>query len=279
MAAFHRYDLEDVLAVWPQDLSWRRERELGVPLMRAPYGINLYAGCSSVEPDGLALGRSWEYPNAPFRLLGTHLTEISSRVSVMRAPIFAEAMNALFPTYKITNVRRIAAFLGQTIVESNGFADLEENLNYRAETVTRIFGNRLPGDGSKAEDYAHNPEKLANLAYAGRFGNGDAASGDGWRYRGRGLIQTTFKDNYAVVERETKLGVLSNPDLLLQPYNAVWSACVFWKQTDLNRLADANNIKDLTKRVNAARLHLEERVNCTERAHRVLARALGWTRR
>ena len=105
-----------------------------------------------------------------------------------------EALSVLLPDYEINTPNRIAAFIAQCAHESASFTALHENLNYRSETLSKVWPKKFPA--SIAEQYAHKPEAIANRAYASRMGNGDEASGDGWRYCGRGLIQLTGKDNY-----------------------------------------------------------------------------------
>jgi putative chitinase len=122
---------------------------------------------------------------------------------------------------------------------------------------------------------AGNPEKLANRVYANKIGNGDEASGDGWRYRGRGLIQVTGRANYLAFEKHTGIPALSQPDLLSQPRYAVWSACLFWHDVKGNAFADMRDIRGLTERINAKRLHVDQRIRQTEIARRSLRLALG----
>ena len=106
---------------------------------------------------------------------------------------WAKAMGDVFPTYDINTPNRVAAFLAQCGHESGGWTTFEENLNYSAQGLQGIFGSHFHGD---ADQYARQPEKIANRIYCNRMGNGDEASGDGWKYRGRGPIQLTGKANY-----------------------------------------------------------------------------------
>ncbi len=106
-----------------------------------------------------------------------------------------EALCQILPDYDIHTVPRVAAFLAQTAHESGGYRAIKENLNYKAESLMRVWPRYFP-TMEIAKQYAHNQEKIANRAYGGRMGNGDEASGDGWRYCGRGLIQLTGKSNY-----------------------------------------------------------------------------------
>jgi putative chitinase len=136
---------------------------------------------------------------------------------------------------------------------------LEENLNYKAATLTRIWPQRYPA--GIAEQYAGKPELIANKSYGGRMGNGPEASGDGWKFRGRGLLQLTGKDNYRncskfMFQDDT---LLENPDILLDAYYAIHSACWFWHKNNLNQFADSNDFVTMTKKINGGTIGLEDR--------------------
>jgi putative chitinase len=139
--------------------------------------------------------------------------------------------------FGITTADRLAAFLAQVAHESAGFTRLEENLNYSAKRLTAVWPRRFPTLES-AHPYEHQPERLANLVYARRLGNGDADSGDGWRYRGRGLIQLTGRGNYRLCGQALALPLEAEPDQLLQPQIAALAAAQFWHSRGLNELAD-----------------------------------------
>jgi putative chitinase len=121
-----------------------------------------------------------------------------------------------------------------------------------------------------AEQYAQNPEKIANKVYAGRMGNGDEASGDGWKYHGRGLIQLTGKDNYVHFNRDSGVDCVSNPDLLCTPEFAALSAGWFWSTHGLNQISDTGDWVTITKRINGGTLGLDDRVAKTNKALQVL---------
>jgi putative chitinase len=146
----------------------------------------------------------------------------------------------------------MAAFLGHIAKESKGLENLEEGLAYK--TLDRMKGKfkilRHMSDHD-ASAYLRKPEALANKVYAHRLGNRDVASGDGWRYRGRGLIHVTGKANYAAFAREAHVDVVKAPDLLATPRYAAVSAASFWKKHRLNELADAEMYQALSLRVNA----------------------------
>jgi putative chitinase len=159
--------------------------------------------------------------------------------------------------FDINTPERIAGFLAQIGHESGGFRFTSENLNYRAEALTRVWPSRFPP--GIAESYAMQPEKIANRAYANRMGNGDEASGDGWKYRGRGLIQLTGADNYAAFSLDADNEALSDPDSVAEPELAALSAGWFWKKNGLNALADNRDIVGMTRRINGGTNGLDDR--------------------
>ena len=160
--------------------------------------------------------------------------------------------------YDITTPKRVAGFLSQIGHESGGLAMLEENLNYKAETLMRVWPKRFP-TLEFAQQFARNPQKIANSVYANRMGNGDEASGEGWKYRGRGLKQLTGKDNYTAFSKAIGTDFVADPDLLLQPVNAALSAGWFWSANNLNALADNGDVPGMTKRINGCTIGLEQR--------------------
>jgi len=167
--------------------------------------------------------------------------------------------------YKINNVERISHFLAQTNYESGYMNYVEENLNYSAERLLKVFPKYFK-TLDEAKEYEYKGEKIANKVYANRMGNGSEASGDGWKYRGRGLIQLTGKKNYEKFSKwynDSSIFV-DNPDLLLQPQFAVLSAFFYWDINNLNSYIvdneNAYNIcKALTKKINGGYNGLEER--------------------
>jgi putative chitinase len=180
-----------------------------------------------------------------------------------------EALCKILPDYDINTPERIACFLGQTMVESAGYKALIENLNYRPETLVKIWPSHFP-NMDVANQYAHQPEKIANRAYAGRMGNGPEESGDGWNYCGRGLIQITGKANYGAFAQSIDTPVDQIPEFLGTFEGAVQSACWFWESNNLNALADKGDVLGITKKVNGGTLGLEERQQHTAQAHQVL---------
>jgi putative chitinase len=168
-----------------------------------------------------------------------------------------EALCKILPDYEINTVPRVAAFLAQTAHESGGYKALKENLNYRAETLCKVWPKYFPA--GIAEQYAHNQEAIANRAYANRMGNGDEASGDGYRYCGRGLIQLTGKQNYTKFAESIETPVEEIPEFLSTFEGAIQSGCWFWETNNLNQFADSGDILTMTKRINGGTLGLEDR--------------------
>lgn len=172
-----------------------------------------------------------------------------------------------FPGAAIVTPMRLAHTLAQSSVETGGFTRLVENLNYTAERIRAVWPSRF-ATVAAAAPFARNPEALANKVYGGRFGN--VRAGDGWKYRGRGTKQTTFRDNYAEVQAVTGLNVLDDPDQLADPDKGTLAGCVYWKAKGCNALADADDIEALTRRVNGGVNGLAERKAALLRAKKVL---------
>lgn len=172
------------------------------------------------------------------------------------------ALEEILPEYDINTPQRVAAFVAQCAHESGSFRALKENLNYRAETLRKIFPKYFPND-EIARQYASMPNKqeaIANKVYANRMGNGDEASGDGYRYCGRGLIQLTGKDNYSWFAASLEIPVEEASEYLQSFEGAVQSACWFWETNNLNAQADAGDIKLMTKKINGGYIGLEDRI-------------------
>lgn len=182
------------------------------------------------------------------------------------------AMERLLPDYDINTPRRVAAFLAQCGHESGNFKFLKENLNYRWQTLRKIFPKYFPTD-ELAQLYAsrsNRQEAIANRVYASRMGNGDESSGDGFRYCGRGLIQLTGKNNYQSFADSIETPVEDVPEYLQTFEGAVQSACWFWETNSLNRWADAGDIKELTRRINGGYIGLDDRIKHYNHALHVL---------
>ena len=169
-----------------------------------------------------------------------------------------QALTDILPEYEITTPQRVAAFLAQCAHESGGFVFLKENLNYKAASLRRVFPKYFSDDATAAH-YAGKGEMIANRVYANRMGNGDEASGDGFRYCGRGLIQLTGKNNYTFFAGSLDIPVEEASEYLQTFEGAVQSACFFWEQNKLNQYADSGDILTMTKRINGGTIGLEDR--------------------
>lgn len=179
-----------------------------------------------------------------------------------------EPLNNVFEKYDINTPQRQAAFIGQCAHESANFTVLQENLNYSAKGLMATWSSRFP-DMDTAERYERQPEKIANKVYA-RADMGNTDAGDGWKYRGRGIIQLTGKNNYHACGEAIGEDLVNNPDLLLDPKYACLSAGWFWNKRGLNTLADANDIETITKRINGGLNGLLDRQSKTALALEVL---------
>ena len=187
------------------------------------------------------------------------------------------ALEQLLPDYDINTPQRIASFIAQCAHESGNFTALKENLNYKWETLRRLFPKYFPTD-ELAKDYASRPnrqEAIANRIYAGRMGNGDESSGDGFRYCGRGLIQLTGRSNYQAfadsIEVDGRpLNIDEVPEYLATFEGALQSACWYWETSGLNKFADADDILGMTKRINGGVIGLNDRIKHYKHALHVL---------
>ncbi|WP_313456422.1 glycoside hydrolase family 19 protein [Pseudomonas sp.] len=164
------------------------------------------------------------------------------------AGAFLPALNRAMVRWRIDSLVRQAAFLAQVAHESGQLRNLVENLNYSAEALVRTWPSRFAAQTAAA--YARQPEKIANKAYGGRMGNGPEASGDGWRFRGRGLLQVTGRSNYREAGAGLGLPLEDEPDLLEQAEHAAQSAAWWWAKHGLNQLADAGRIRDIGSIIN-----------------------------
>ena len=190
------------------------------------------------------------------------------------------ALEQLLPDYDINTPRRIAAFVAQCAHESGGFTALQENLNYKSDTLRRLFPKYFPTD-ELAKEYAarsNKQEAIANRIYAGRMGNGDESSGDGFRFRGRGLIQLTGRSNYQAfadsIEVDGRpLKIDEVPEYLSCFEGAAQSACWYWETNALNKFADADDILGMTKRINGGTIGLNDRIKHYKHALHVLGAA------
>jgi putative chitinase len=184
------------------------------------------------------------------------------------------ALNETFARWGIATPRQQAAFIGQCGHECGNFRILEENLNYRAATLMKLWPKRFP-TLEIANAYAGNPKKIANSVYASRMGNRDEASGDGYRFRGRGCIQLTGYSNYFHAGKALGVDFVKDPDLVATPKYAALTAGWFWATHGCNELAESGAPTDdngkptwinLTKKINGGTIGLADRVAHTQQA-------------
>lgn len=187
-----------------------------------------------------------------------------------QADLFAPHLNEAMEKFNIIGIARQASFLSQIGVESGQLTRLSEKLVYSPERLMVVWPKRFPNI-AVASQYANNARKLANFVYANRMGNGDAASGDGYKYRGRGLIQLTGKTNYEACGKACGFDLVDTPQLLEFPALASLSAAWFWSANGLNRLADEGDQTMVTQRINGGVHGLAQRKAMFELARKVLS--------
>ena len=197
--------------------------------------------------------------------------KLAGCISNPRISDWYDTLVRILPAYAINTQPRVAAWLAQTGHESGDFRSLVENLNYRAQALVATWPRHFP-TMDIANQYHRMPERIANRAYANRMGNGPESSGDGWKYRGRGLIQVTGKTNYTncslALYGDTTL--VNQPEFLESMDGAVRSACWYWNSRDLNLDADRLNIDTISRKVNGGTKGLEDRQARYQRCMRVL---------
>jgi putative chitinase len=175
------------------------------------------------------------------------------------------AMTEVLPMWEINTVERVAGFIAQCAHESNNFRTLEENLNYSADALNRVFGRYFgPAPKRNAAEYARNPEKIANYVYMDQFRSkagqmGNIQPGDGWRFRGRGLKQLTGRNNYTNFGKTVNMTAEQAAEYVATKKGAIDSACWFWDTAKCNTFADARDIVGLSKRINGGTIGLEDR--------------------
>lgn len=197
---------------------------------------------------------------------------IAAGAGPTQARLFADPLSAVCALFDISTPVRLAAFLAQCLHESGGLVHTEENLHYsKPERIRQMWPTRVASLGDAAKLCGH-PQDLANTVYSLRNGNGDRASGDGWRYRGRGLFQLTGRHNYADAALELARPYIEQPDLVALPSDACATAAWYWHANKLNLLADASNTKAITWAINGPALAgLADRQQLFERAIAALA--------
>jgi putative chitinase len=203
--------------------------------------------------------------------------QLSAVMPRVRTSVWTDPLNEAMERFNVSTPDRVAAFLAQIAHESDECRRLVENLRYSAARLCEVWPKRFPTLHS-AEPYANNPEKLANYVYANRLGNGDTASGDGWRFRGRGLVQLTGRSNYRATGHALGLLLEQLPELLEEPVPSSLAAAQFWDSRGCNALADSapgdNDDADfvrITVLINGGRNGLASRRAYWKRAQEVLS--------
>ncbi|MCY4045821.1 MAG: LysM peptidoglycan-binding domain-containing protein [Cellvibrionales bacterium] len=187
------------------------------------------------------------------------LQQIMPSIAADTANQFAAPLSQGMMQAGINTPLRQSHFIAQLAHESGSFKFLIENLNYSESALNAVFGKYF-SDDKPAADYARKPEAIANCVYADRMGNGDESSGDGWRYRGRGLIQLTGKSNYQSLSEYCGEDYVANPELIADsPEGAVTAAIWYWQSRHLNDYADKDDIETITKRINGGLNGLDDR--------------------
>lgn len=197
---------------------------------------------------------------------------IACGVQPTQARVFAEPLVGAFKAFNVDTPSRMAAFIAQAMHESLRFTRLEESLWYTTpERIRDVWPSRFTSL-SDAARYLRQPEKLANYVYANRLGNGDEASGDGWKYRGRGIFHLTGRANYMAAGDGLRVDYKSHPELVADPADAAFTAGWYWTSLRLNDYADNADIDGITRRVNGpAMLGADERRSLYDRAMQVLS--------
>jgi len=196
-----------------------------------------------------------------------------SKLSSVVPEIYFSEFELFNERYNVNTKNRVSHFISQAQHESANFTTVTENLNYSSMGLLNTFPKYFP-DEDTAKHYAKQPEKIANRVYANRMGNGDEISGDGWKFRGRGIFQLTGKGNYTAFSMYTKKDILNNPGFLQTPNGAVESALWFWTRNGLNKLADKGAddavVKEITKVINGGFSHLAERQKLFKEVYQLL---------
>jgi len=237
----------------PTFWNWLWNAKTTEPVPPTPAPIPPVIATSTVSPKTEALVQ----PSKLQVSIAAALTKIGVRPSLVQ--LYSGALAKTMTEFNITTKQRQAMFLAQLLHESAMLTTLSENLNYSAKGLTITFKKYFTA--AKAAQYARQPQRIANLVYANRMGNGTEASGDGWRYRGRGFIQLTGKNNYVNCGKGLGVDLIKNPDYLLTPEGAARSAGWFWQSRNLNVTADNNDIRENTSLINVLFNGLDHRTN------------------
>ena len=229
--------------------------------------VKAWQAANGLTADGIVGNGTWS------KLFGPSPTPATPAASVAPSDFKLENLKGHIPDsvieqipdtaakFGITTPLRLAHFLAQASHESGGFKAVTENLNYSADGLKKIFPKYFPGNLN--ESYARNPQKIANRVYSSRMGNGDEASGDGWKHRGFGFIQLTGKDNHRAFDKTVDDDIMENPSLIATKY-PLSSAAFFFQKNNLWSICDQGAtdqvVAAVTKRVNGAHIGLPERL-------------------
>ena len=224
---------------------------------------------NKLNPNGIVDDKTWSLlSNIPVNDIIQKINKLSGIIPdsvIVQLP-------RVIRTFQINNELRLSHFLSQCAHESANFSIVYENLNYNSIGLRRVFKRYFPTK-LIADAYSRNPEKIANKVYANRMGNGSINSGDGWRFRGRGYIQLTGKDNYNRFGISIKEDILKNPDLVATQYPLL-SAAWFFSINNLNRISDRGSSTDViqavTKRVNGGTNGIDDRVRYFRKIYNAL---------
>jgi putative chitinase len=202
-------------------------------------------------------------------LTAEHLIKIVPTLSLQKAQEHLPFLLDAIQSFQINTPARIGAFMAQFAHQSQGLTRFVENLNYWAAGLRSVFRKYFPDDRTAIE-YQRKPERIANRVYTNRLGNGNEASGDGWNYRGKGAIQLTGKENHLKCGDALGVDFVANPDLLATPEYAFKSAAWFWSENGLNALADTEDLRAMTRKINGGLNGLESRLEYYTTARKVL---------
>lgn len=227
--------------------------------------VKKWQAANGLSADGVVGLVTWSrlFPVAPTTPsnISTGALNINKLIGHVTVAVWVEIPEVM-EKFQINTPLRLCHFLAQCGHESNNFKATQENLNYSAKGLMGIFKKYFPTE-AKALQYERKPEKIANLVYANRMNNGDEASGDGWRFRGRGYIQLTGKANYTEFNKSVSKNVVANPDLVATEYPLL-SAAWYWNSRNLNASADKGHteavVTEITKKVNGGTIGLADRL-------------------
>lgn len=223
-----------------------------------------------VDPHNLEVGQVLEIP-VPIELTLTaeRIKPLCMNISDEERQELVEILNFELPRWGVDEPLEVAHFLAQCAHESGGFRLKTENLNYSAKALSAVFGSRFEG---VAEQYHRQPERIANRAYGNRMGNGDEASGDGWRYRGGGYGQLTGHDNYKACGEDMGVDLLADPDLVRENDRmALFSIIWYWNKYNIGDKALADDLEGITRAINGRAMHgLAARANKLQIAKEIL---------